>query len=216
MIGLLSIFAAAALQEGPPEQVVVRAQIPPHCHRRSGDPLDAATDLPDRWVTLRLKPGNKVAVVTDGLHFEGDVGTWQRSGKAMGDYVFRVPVDGTPLCMGSRTDHPRGGAQLRRQLDPRDYRGQHVRFTAFAASRNAKWVSFWVNGGGGERQFAQVGWTGTHGWTPVSIEIEVSDRFPRAMYGFTLTGGGDVWLYQPRLDIIGRDGKPVATQPDKR
>ena len=212
LMAALSPAAAAA----PVDELVVRAQIPPPCHPRPGDPLDAVKNLPDHWVTLRLEPDNKVVIATDALRFEDDVRTWQRSGKNMGDYVFRVPTDGTPLCIGSRSEQPRGSVQLRRQLDPRDFRGQHVRFTAFAASRNAKSVSFWVNGGGGEKQFAQLTWAGTHGWTPVSIDVAVSDRFPRAMYGFTLAGGGDVWLYQPHLDIIGRDGKPVVNQPDKR
>jgi len=219
LLGLLALILGqtdAVPTADVPADVVIGATIPPHCHPRPGDPLDNVRSLPDTWVTLRLRRDGSVSVAHDALHFEQDLETWQRSGKNMGDYVFRVPTDGSPLCMGSRNDRARGGVQLRRQLDPRDFRGQHVRFTAFAASRNAKSVTFWVNGGGGEKQFAQIGWGGTHGWTPVSIDVYVSDRFPLAIYGFTLSGGGDVWLYQPRIDLIGRGGKPLPNQPDKR
>lgn len=219
MIGLLLVAAAVPDAVAPPaasDDVVVRAQIPPHCHPRSGDPLDAITNIPDGWVTLHRKRDGSVTIAQDGLHFEADPESWQRSGTGMSNYVFRAPTDGSPLCIGSRMDRASGGVQLRRVLDPRDFRGRHIRFTAFAASRDAKWVSFWVNGGGGMKQFAHVGWNGTHGWTPVTIDVQVSDRFPMAAYGFALSGGGDVWVYQPRIDIIGSNGKPLVSQPDKR
>ena len=103
---------------------------------------------------------------------------------------------------------------MRRQLNPLDFRGRRIRFTAFAATRNARSASFWINGGGGH--FNQVELDGTHGWTPISIQVDVSDRYPTAMYGFTLSGGGDVWLYQPHLDIIGPNGKPLPSPPDRR
>lgn len=141
MIGLLLIAAVGAAPESravSADDVVVRGQVPPHCHPRSGDPLDEVRNLPDKWVTLHLQRDGSVVIAQDGLHFEGDVGSWQRSGSHMGDYVFRTPTDGSPLCMGSRSDRGLGGVQLRRQLDPRDFRGQHVRFTALrqAVARN--------------------------------------------------------------------------------
>ena len=76
MIGLLLIVAASAAGAAPTDDVVVRAQIPPHCHSRPGDPLDAVEALPTRWVTLRAKRDGSVAIAQDGPHLEQDTQTW--------------------------------------------------------------------------------------------------------------------------------------------
>lgn len=120
MIGLLLIAAASAdLAASRADDVIVRAQVPPHCHPRRGDPLDAVNGLPKGWATLHVRRDGSVVVAQDGIHFEADTETWQRSGTDMANYVFRAPTDGSPLCIGSRIKSVEGTVQLRRILDPR-------------------------------------------------------------------------------------------------
>jgi len=137
----------------------------------------------------------------------------------MNEFVFRVPVDGTPLCMGSRKPLSPGLVQLRRAFNARPYWGKIMRFTAYVATRHAVGVSFWIATGAGEYQtgrkvklgsniilaghFPSVPIRGNHEWMPVSYSI---GPFPclgaQISYGVTLEGGGDVWLYQPKFEEV--------------
>jgi hypothetical protein len=199
--------AVANDQDSTGKDIVVRAAIPPHCRQRPGDPLDAVQDLPHHWALIKVGRDGSVKAVQDTPYWFTGPDYWQRSGEDLGNFIFRVPQDENPICIGAKKPSVTGGVQLRRVLDPRGFIGAHVRLTAFAASRDAKDGSFWINGGGGEKNFIQIGFSGTRGWTPVSIDTRVSERFPRLMYGMTLGGGGDIWLYDVHLEVVGINGK---------
>ena len=124
---------------------------PPRCRPRPGDPLDGVEMSP-----AALEPRQQV-IKRDpetgawGLFADDDPvtgpGVWQRAGTRLDQYVFRVPGDGTPLCIGARSRRSPGWGQLRQVVDARPYHGRTVRVTLWAASRDAGRVWFWVASG---------------------------------------------------------------------
>lgn len=180
------------------------------CRPVSDDPLDrvrVASLLDYSMIVPDEQGGYAARRVTEqitGPEF------WQRVGIGMGAYRFRAPSADTPMCIGGRAD-PGSFAGFRRIVDATPYRGHRMRFTAWVATRDARQVSFWlatggvIEGGpllnGGNTNNVRFG--GDHGWTPVLIETGPIDAKARHIsYGFNLQGWGDVWVYQPTLEVV--------------
>ena len=220
--------APAAEPEPPPEIRVVGR--PPRCQRRPGDPLDrvdlAAAALEPRQQVIKRDPGTGAW----GLSVDDDPvtgpGVWQRAGTRLDQYVFRVPEDGTPLCIGARSRRSPGWGQLRQVVDAAPYRGKIVRVTFWAASRDAGRVWFWLASGRDYREGArreadmasesgEIEFRGTHRWTPVSLTMgPVRCDQAKLSFGALLDAPGDLWLYQPKLEVVGED--PRRAQRDCR
>ena len=201
-----------------------------HCRSARRDPLNR--------VVAGAGPEHR-AIVPDGsggfvaaLNAEQVTGPdyWQRVGVGMGEYEFRAPADGRPMCVGGRLA-PTGFAGFRRIVDAAPYRGRRLRFTAWVATRSARQVSFWLAAGtdwqakppplprsehsskgvkktpfnkllnGGNTNNVPFG--GDHGWTPVLLETgPIGEDAHHISYGFNLQGLGDVWVYRPKLEIV--------------
>jgi hypothetical protein len=212
----------------PPDEIVVRA--PPHCLRRSGDPADLVRV--EKGVTSQrvIAPGADGTL--EWRHDDEPVlgpDIWQRAGNAIGDYKFRTPTDGRPLCIGALFNHPQGWGQLRQIVAAETMLGQYLHFSAMVATRGADEVRFWLAAGDKKNQRAVGGDThaqpifGTHGWRQVDLVIGPVPRFANHVsYGFLLYGGGDVWLNAPKLEVLDRDAAshvisiPVSGARDQR
>lgn len=192
----------------PVDEVVVRA--PPHCLRRSGDPADLVPV--DHGITRQrvIAPGPDGALEwrDDDEPLLGPA-VWQRAGNAIGDYKYRAPTDGGPLCIGALRDHPNGWGQLRQIVAADDMHGKYLHFSAMVATRNADEVRFWLAAGSKKNQRSIGGDThtqpifGTHGWREVDLVIGPVPAFANHIsYGFLLYGGGDVWLNTPKLEVL--------------
>jgi hypothetical protein len=204
-----------------PSDIVVRGRIV-HCRRRAGDPQDSA-DASPRFGERRqsvLLPSEGGFILTGDVEPVTGPAFWQRAGTGIDQYVFRAPGDGSPLCIGAKGAFPEGFGQLRRIVDAAPMHGKRVRFTAWVAADRARLVRFWLaagnprsrrfNGGNTNNQ----GWGGSHGWTPVLLEIgPVATSADHISYGFLLYGTGDVWLYDPKLEIV-PDGEMPARHGD--
>jgi len=199
----------------PADELTVTARRIPHCHRRPGDPADAV-HVPAAYTAQRViapdKKTNQLSWQIDREQMSGpDV--WQRAGTGIGQYVFRVPEDGSPMCIGAAVDWPSGWGQLRQIVAiPEGHAGKYLHFSALVAARDAALIRFWL-GGFANRGFRGQGGdtsadplTGTFGWKRVDL---VAGPIPyeagHASYGFLLWGKGDVWLYEPKLEIQTRD-----------
>jgi hypothetical protein len=222
-------LAQAPTLESDAGEVVVHGY-PPHCHPRPGDPQDevdlrAAVASPQQQQVVRIDPATgKLGLFPDDYPSSSS-DMWQRDCKRLNDYVFRVPSDDTPLCIGSRNPNSPGLAQLRRAFDARAYWGKVMRFTAFVATRHVAGVSFWIATGAGQYEvghkvklgsnillsghFPSAPLRGNHEWMPITYTI---GPFPcggsQISYGVTLDGGGDVWLYQPKFEEIPDNALP--------
>ncbi len=192
------------------------------CRPAAGDPLDKVS-IPGWPEHMMIVPDDADGFVAKPVT-EQVTGPafWQRVGVEMGAYRFRAPSDGRPMCIGGR-----GGAGsfggFRRIVDATPYRGHRLRFTAWVATRRAQQVSFWLAAGTEwrekRRQFEvlrtpfhallnggntnNIPFGGDHGWTPVLVETgPIHKDADHISYGFNLQGSGDVWAYQPKLEIV--------------
>lgn len=234
LIVVLAQSAAAAddtspqAQEATPEtpalpEVVVVGRMP-RCRAAPGDPLDAVDLAPaaaqSKQQVIKQDPvTGAMGVFPDDDPVTGP-GIWQRAGTRMDQFVFRVPADGTPLCIGARDKRSPGWGQLRQVIDAKPYHGKTVRVTLWAASREAGRVWFWVASGrkskkGDENKpatarradmAAESGsyeFHGTHHWTPVSLTMgPVRCDQEKLSFGFLLDAPGDLWIYKPELQVI--------------
>jgi hypothetical protein len=192
----------------------------PRCRPLPGDPLDsvdlAAAASQSKQQVIKSDPMTGImAVLPDDDPMTGP-GIWQRAGTRMDQYVFRVPRDGTPLCIGTRNERAPGWAQLRQVVDAKPYHGKTVRVTLWAASRDAGRVWFWVASGREENQWpkaprradmaAESGsfeFRGTRRWTPVSLTMgPIRCDQEKMSFGALLEGRGDLWIYRPELQVI--------------
>jgi hypothetical protein len=204
----------------PAEEVVVTA--PPHCRRRPGDPADLVPVSKGITNQRVIAPGANGALEwrRDDEPLLGPA-VWQRAGNAIGDYRYRTPGDGTPLCIGALLDHPNGWGQLRQIVAAEAMRGKYLHFSALVATRQADEVRFWLAAGDAKNQRGIGGDThtqpifGTHGWRQVDLVIGPVPKFANHVsYGFLLYGGGDVWLNAPRLEVLDYDAaQHVAAEP---
>ena len=215
---------SSSAQAGDPNDVVVvgirdivvngKAR---RCNPVAGDPLSVI-----RLSSIFLSDPNQQSVVKTsgsggyGLFPDDDPLTgpevWQRAGRGLDQYVFRVTAPDRPICIGSHAPDRKTFAQLRRIIDARTYRGHRLRFTAWVATGDAALVNFWlaaahrperISGGGNTNNRP---WGGSHGWTPIMIEIgPIKQDADYISYGFLLHGHGDVWMYKPTLSVVADD-----------
>jgi len=208
--------ANPARETADPTEVVIKAY-PPHCHPVPGDPQDGV-DLSmvggsAEQQVVQIDPISGKYVLTRDDYPTTAPGVWQRDGTRLHEFVFRVPKDGNPLCIGTRGSHSLGLAQLRQAIDARPYRRKVLRFTAWIATRKVDAVRLWLAAGTNERpKFFNIvassgNWkepvVGSKGWFPVGLTIgPLPCNADQISFGVTLDGGGDVWMYQPNLEAI--------------
>lgn len=226
-----SIAQADASNEAPPPNTEIVVSAFPnhdivvngrarHCTPAAGDPLDSVS-VPGWLDYMMIVPddqGGFVARRADeqitGPEF------WQRVGINIGAYRFRAPSADKPMCIGGRGG-PNGHGGFRRIVDAAPYRGHRMRFTAWVATGDAGQVNFWLATGplleggrilnGGNTNDVRFG--GDHDWTPVLFETGPIDEHARHIsYGFNLQGSGDVWIYEPKLEIV--TDQPDAARTD--
>jgi hypothetical protein len=196
--------------------------IPPRCVKRSGDLADLVQVGRTKSAQRVIAP-DKSGVLRWQLDKEPVLGPafWQRAGTGIGQYVFRLPDDGLPMCIGSILKRPNGWGQLRKIIPTtKEMRGKYVHFTTLIAARDADQIRFWValggNGGrvmGGDTHEAPL--HGTFGWLQADVIVgPVPLGANHISYGFLLWGKGDVWVLDPQLEFKTRDEvRKIPTLP---
>jgi hypothetical protein len=193
------------------------------CRPAAGDPLDLV-EIGSEATRPQL-----MAIVPDGQGGHAWIPNeeqltgpdyWQRVGVSMDRYVFRAASADRPMCVGRRVGID-GFAGFRRIVDAAHYRGHRLRFTAWVATGGAQQVNFWLAAGTAWREVPprsdrirsnrllngsntnRLPFRGNHGWTPVMLETgPIHADAHHISYGFNLAGSGDVWVYQPRLEVV--------------
>lgn len=207
---------------GEPEIVV--HGYPPRCHPRPGDPQDAvemsAAASGHRQV-IRIEPANeRYALVPDDYPSTGPE-EWQRAAIRMDHFVFRVPTNGDPICIGTRTPYASGEAQLRRAFAAKPYWGKYMVLSAFVATRNAVRVDMWIAAGAKDPRprleseigrdivaggFKRVPIIGNYSWQQVNFLLgPIPCMASQISYGVELQGGGNVWLAKPSFVEVPED-----------
>jgi hypothetical protein len=212
---------AQSTEESEPAPLRVIGRLP-HCRPRAGDPLDSIDMAPAAAETRQQVIKRDSATGAWGIFPDDDPvtgpGIWQRAGTRMDQYLFRVPEDGSPMCIGARSNGPHGWGQLRQEVDARPYRGKIVRVTMWVASQKAGRIWFWVASGrqtkrkpgktpGRADMATETGnleFRGSHPWTPVSLTMgPVRCDQEKISFGVMLDGPGDLWIYKPELEVTG-------------
>lgn len=223
-LALLALPGASAAQSGAPDEApapggeIVVSAFPNNdivvngrarrCRPAAGDPLDRVS-VPGWLDYMMIVPdggggfvAKRVTEEITGPEF------WQRVGIHMGSYSFRAGSGDKPMCIGGRGG-PDSFGGFRRIVDAAPYRGHRVRFTAWAATGDAGQVSFWLASGlqlkrlydGGNTNNVPFG--GNHDWTPVLLETgPIDEAAEHISYGFNLQGSGNVWVHEPKLEIV--------------
>lgn len=213
----MTAIAAPATEDNAnsARDIVVTGKRVPHCYRRPGDPADAV-HVPATYTGQRVIARDDK---TNQLSWQNDreqltePNVWQRAGTGLGQYVFRVPDNGSPMCIGAAVGSPSGWGQLRHIIPiPKGTTGKYLHFSAVVAARDAALIRFWLVGAaskgvrfkGGDTSSDDL--TGTFGWKEVDLVAgPIPYEADHASYGFLLWGKGDVWLYEPKLRIQTRD-----------
>lgn len=180
----------------------------PYCYKRPGDPLDAISAQGGMMQLMVVPTGRfqgKLRHDTDPVLGPGN---WQRAGYEMHNYIFRVPLDDKPMCIGSRGAPFRSWGQLRTVVDPRPLSGKYVRFTGFIAARQGSDARVWLATAtstailqGDVKGSKSVVSTGR--WEPFAVTMgPIRADATKLSYGFLLTGRGDMWITQVNLEVF--------------
>jgi hypothetical protein len=210
----LPLAASAQVTRGedviaPPEDEIMVSGAPfPLCYKRPGDPLDAISARGSMRQQMVVPVGPlRNTLLTDSDPVLGP-GIWQRAGFQMSAYIFRVPLDGTPMCIGSRGAPVRSWGQLRTVIEVRPLLGKYVRFTGFIATRPGDNARVWLTTAtsttimqgdtGGSRPV-----NGTGRWEPFAVTMgPIRGGASKLSYGFLLGGRGDMWITRVSLEVF--------------
>lgn len=210
---LLGSVLPLGAQTPAADDIVVRGAIP-HCKALPGDPEDALPATPaGKLVTIvpdeqnggyRIIPNMK-----DGRpSVKASPDLWLRSGDALSNFIFRMPHDGTPYCIGKKPGHSGGVAKIMKIMDAAPYACRFLRFSLFVAARKAEGV-IWLNGGyhgnknaGVYTTYAAVPIPKRMSWTPVLLQVGPIDKEAGWVHLGVHLVKGDVWFVQPIFEVI--------------
>ena len=165
-------------------------------------------DVP--FVPTPAKPG-----VASGLPPEPMPSGWRRMGMA----GFRVGLDRAVGRSGGASGHvtaasqaPEGFGSLSQFIRADDYRGKRLRFSAYVKTRDVSRMGagLWmrVDGGGGTMAFDNMlnrPLLGTADWTQASVVLDVPAEAEGIVFGLILASGGEAWLDDVSLEVVGAD-----------
>jgi len=206
------LFAGAALHAQPTdhasdEEIVVIGQrpifvngYPVRCRPAKGDPLDSFADFPtaggESWLRWDVAQ-QRVLVDSNTKEDLPGQGDWERQSTAFKNFVFRSKEPGKLFCIGSKKGG--GYGMLRKRYAPA--KCEYIRFTGFVATRNAR-IRVWMNGGSSST-WTNTWVAGSRKWTPVMLQAGPIPHTSNWMgFGTLLDGPGDVWMYDPRFEVI--------------
>jgi hypothetical protein len=148
---------------------------------------------------------------------------WIRAGSHPASYDMGVDPKGS--CTGGacafikgRGAQPEGFGTLMQMVDAAEYRGQRVRFSAHVkAAGIASWAGLWMRVDGAPVAGSQVppmlGFDnmndrpikGTADWTRHDVVLDVPAAARALAFGILLTGPGQAWMDDLRLEAVGSD-----------
>lgn len=170
--------------------------------------------FPSSKVPSRIKEPQNLQF-TEGLHRWDLRGTFllDQSGTHWEDYACGIEATGTePEAMSgylkAQVPQPVGFADLRQAILADDYRGQHVRLSAeiktVGVEPQAALYLRVVDPGRTRtsKEREQVTFQGNQDWTHSETQIEVPADSVFILFGISLTGKGQIWMKNVRLESV--------------
>jgi hypothetical protein len=158
-----------------------------------------------------------------GAHAEVPKG-WFLTGSAPADYDVgteagtRHPGDRnafirakSSLPTPEKKDEQSGFGSLAQAIDAGAYRGQRVRVSGFLRTRDATRADMWLRiDGSSERVLAFANTSarelsGTRDWQRCDLVVDVPEEARHVIFGFLLSGKGEVWADDFRLEKVSKD-----------
>src|SRR5687768_8284908 len=140
---------------------------------------------------------------------------WGLGGENTWAYVIGVDDaetrDSAPSAfIKSNTPDPLGAGALQQVLSVEKYHGKRIRFSASLKSEGVEgraglWMeindSFGVLLAGDEMRDRPI--SGSTGWQPFAVVLDVPNEGSSATYGVQLEGNGQVWISDARVEVVG-------------
>ena len=175
------------------------------------------------------------ALATSAAH-AGEIGEapkpWRKNGAAPAVAECGGGVDSTLAASGTANltlkceATVNGFVGVMQRVDPDLYRSRRVRFSALVKTENVEgWGGLWMRVDDVDKPSAAFdnmqdrALKGTSDWTSYSVVLEASSNAQGVFFGTLMSGKGQLWIRDWRIEIVGPDvpttamnvpGQPVA------
>jgi hypothetical protein len=109
-----------------------------------------------------------------------------------------------------------GFGTLMQDFRAEHYLGKRIRFTAIVKTRDAEdWAGLWMRIDKDGRMLAFDNMQdrpikGTSEWRRYEVVLDVPEDASGIFFGVLLSGTGEVWLNDARIEVVGADVKPTS------
>ncbi len=155
---------------------------------------------------------------------------WFPAGSNPSDYEMAIDRNAThggkaSAYVKSVVPHPDGFGTLLQSFSADAYRGRRIRLSGFLRSEDVRnWAGLWLRVDGTNGQVLAFdnmqnrALRGTMGWSRQEIVLDVPEASQMVFMGLLLTGPGQVWMDDLKLEVVGTEipvtgGKPVDLIP---
>lgn len=144
------------------------------------------------------------------LDFAHGLEFWHLTGTFPQDYAYifdSVPFSDSlsSICIASMRPEPRGSIILQQTLNPLDYRGQRVRFSATIKLSDVEHQAalFISTGIAANEEKVKRTFQGTSDWTEYDVILDIVNPNSYINFGLILHGQGQVRLADARFEVLG-------------
>jgi len=139
---------------------------------------------------------------------------WFLAGSHRDDYEAGITpdgIDGKAAAYLRARVASSGFGTIMQQFKADEYRGRRLRLAALVRSEGVeRWAGLWMRvDGTGRHSLAfdnmqNRGITGTTGWTPYNVVLDVAERESTLIaFGVLLSGAGQIWMADVRIEPVG-------------
>jgi erythromycin esterase len=150
---------------------------------------------------------------------------WGGGPFGMGEYTFGLdrkdPKEGKAAAF-VRADKPGNGATLTQQIAAKAFAGKRVRLSAQVKTRDVSTgTGLWLridspDGTVGFDNMFDRRLKGDTAWTKAEVVLDVDEKATGLTFGLILfNGSGTVWVDDMKLEVVGKDVKVTAEDPEK-
>jgi hypothetical protein len=126
-------------------------------------------------------------------------------------------LDHASAYLKSKSTQAEGFGTLMQEFRADHYLGKRIRFAAFVRSSETKnWAGLWMRVDKGEKSVAFDNMQdrpirGTTDWQKYEIVLEVPQDASGIFFGVLLTGSGQVWISDAKIEVVGPDVPTTGT-----
>jgi hypothetical protein len=146
---------------------------------------------------------------------------WFVAGSKPAEYESGIDVSAVhnyrpSAYLKSTTPVIHGFGTLMQQFNADHYLGKRVRFSALVKTEEAQdWAGLWMRVDKGPKMLAFDNMQnrpikGTNDWRRYDVVLDVPQEATGIFFGVLLSGSGEVWLNDAKIDVVGADVLPTG------